>query len=94
MSVVARRKLTAAIADVPEHVDERLVEVNSRDVLAVVAEIRALPSGASDAEKLAALEQGAHGAAGRSEFIQAESVRFLLSHFNAPTPAPEPAPAG
>lgn len=93
MSAAAQRKLAAAVADVPAHIDERLVEVNSRDELAVIAAIRALPAGTPDAEKLAALEQGAQGAAGRSCYIQAESVRFLLAHFeSAPQPEPQPAP--
>jgi hypothetical protein len=87
----SKKKLAAAVADVPPHIDERLVEVNSRDVLAVVAAIRAQPSATPDAEKLAALEQGAQGAAGRSAYIQAESARFLLAHFQpAPAPVPEP----
>lgn len=97
LQVLARAKanLTDAIATVPAHIDERLVEVNTRDVVAICTAIRDSGQATNDPEKLADLEKGSRAASGRTAYIQAESVRFLLKHLEAaPAPAPEPAPAG
>lgn len=89
MSVLAREKLKSAVAAVPAHIDERLVEVDTRDVVALCDALLAGPS--PDAAKLAILREGAAAASGRSVYIQAESVRFLLAHFDTPA-VPEPDP--
>lgn len=80
--ITVQKKLAAAVADVPAHIDERLVEVNTRDVLEVVAAIRGQATATGDPQQLADLETGCQGAAGRSAYIKAECVRFLLSHFD------------
>ena len=86
--ISAQKKLRAAIADVPAHIDERLVEINTRDVLEVITAIKGQSLATSDPEQLGDLETGSNGAAGRSAYIKAECVRFLLAHFDPPAPAP------
>ncbi len=88
MSVLAREKLRRAVADVPAHIDHRLVEVDAQDVVALCDALLAGPA-PSEAAKLAVLREGCAAAPGRSVFIQAESVRCLLAQLDPP-PAPEP----
>ena len=83
MAINPIMKLSRAVLDVPEHIDDRLVEVDASAITACCERIEAEARPTTDAARIAALAGGAAAAAGMSIFVRAVDARFVLSHFPA-----------